>query len=156
GIFGSLIGYDSLYAKDNFNYTRPWGADFTPYLMLGVNASYPFSEKLTGTFFAVNSYFHLSNPNSVPSWGGQAAYKPGDHWTIKETILAGPHQSNTALAFWRYLSDNIVEWKQDPFTVAFEFQGATEQVDAAGKPRSAWVSSQLPAHWALSKNWSAT
>ncbi|HEV2837201.1 MAG TPA: outer membrane beta-barrel protein, partial [Pyrinomonadaceae bacterium] len=27
GIFNSLIGYDSLYAKDNLNYTRPWGAD---------------------------------------------------------------------------------------------------------------------------------
>jgi hypothetical protein len=27
-IFNSLIGYDSLYAKDNFNYTRPCGADF--------------------------------------------------------------------------------------------------------------------------------
>ena len=25
GIFGSLIGYDALYAKDNFEYTRPWG-----------------------------------------------------------------------------------------------------------------------------------
>ena len=34
GIFTSLIGYDSLYAKDNFNYTRPWSADFTPYLMI--------------------------------------------------------------------------------------------------------------------------
>src|SRR5262249_23637805 len=33
GIFGSLIGYDSLYAKDNLTYTRPWCADFTPYLM---------------------------------------------------------------------------------------------------------------------------
>ena len=30
GVFASLIGYDSLYAKDNLNYTRPWGADFTP------------------------------------------------------------------------------------------------------------------------------
>lgn len=29
GIFPSLIGYDSLYAKDNLNYTRPWGADFS-------------------------------------------------------------------------------------------------------------------------------
>src|SRR4029453_15355067 len=48
GIFGSLIGYDSLYAKDNFNYTRPWGADFTPYLMLGGHAAYPFTDKLTG------------------------------------------------------------------------------------------------------------
>ena len=24
GLFSSLIGYDSLYAKDNFEYTRPW------------------------------------------------------------------------------------------------------------------------------------
>ena len=30
GIFSSFIGYDSLYAKDNFTYTRPWAADFTP------------------------------------------------------------------------------------------------------------------------------
>ena len=45
GIFNSLIGYDSLYAKDNFSYTRPWGADYTPYLMMGVNASYPFTQR---------------------------------------------------------------------------------------------------------------
>src|SRR5215475_8245217 len=59
GIFSSLIGYDSLYAKDNFSYTRPWGADFTPYLMLGINASYPISDKLIGTAFVVNGYWHL-------------------------------------------------------------------------------------------------
>src|SRR6185295_10009958 len=36
GIFNSLIGYESLYAKDNFNYTRAWIADYSPYLMMGV------------------------------------------------------------------------------------------------------------------------
>src|SRR5207253_3115213 len=69
GIFSSLIGYDSLYAKDNFNYTRPWGADLTPYLMMGVNASYPFTQKLTGAVFVVNGYFHLADANSLPSSG---------------------------------------------------------------------------------------
>src|SRR4029453_7843599 len=49
GIFSSLIGYDSLYAKDNLSYTRPWGADFTPYFMMGANVSYPFTDTLTGT-----------------------------------------------------------------------------------------------------------
>src|SRR5437879_7186273 len=61
GIFSSLIGYDSLYAKDNFSYTRPWGADYTPYLMLGVNASYPVSPALTATALLVNGYWHLAN-----------------------------------------------------------------------------------------------
>jgi hypothetical protein len=156
GIFGSLIGYDSLYAKDNFNYTRPWMADFTPYLMMGVNASYPFSDRLTATAFVINGYFHLADANSVPSWGGQLAYKPDDHWTLKETVLIGPAQSNTAFAFWRFFSDTIVERKRDPLTIAFEYQSGTEQVAATGRPRSAWVASQLPAHWTISKRWSVT
>src|SRR6266481_5022634 len=53
GLFNSLIAYDALYAKDNFTYTRPWGGDYTPYLMFGVNASYPFSKKITVTAFVI-------------------------------------------------------------------------------------------------------
>src|SRR5689334_13115706 len=84
GIFNSLIGYDGLYAKDNLNYTRPWGADFTPYLMMGANVSYPFTAKLTGTVFVVNGYWHLARANSAPSAGGQIAYKLTPHVTLKE------------------------------------------------------------------------
>jgi len=156
GIFSSLIGYDSLYGKDNFSYTRPWGADFTPYLMLGVNASYPFSGKLTATLYVVNGYWHLANANGVPSWGVQLAYKPNDHWTLKQTFLVGPQQPDTALEFWRFFSDSIVEWKREPFTVDFEFQGASEKVAAPGNPLATWISAQMPAHWAFKKHWSAT
>jgi hypothetical protein len=63
GIFASLIGYDSLYAKDNFNYTRPWAADFTPYLMAGVNATYALTENTTARAFIVNGYAHLADAN---------------------------------------------------------------------------------------------
>src|ERR1700736_3700866 len=96
GLFNSLIGYDSLYAKDNFTYTRPWGGDYTPYLMFGVNGSYPFSKKITVSAFIINDYAHLAHPNSVPSVGGQLAYLPTGHLTFKETPLYGPHQSDTA------------------------------------------------------------
>jgi hypothetical protein len=63
GIFSSFIGYDSLYAKDNFNYTRPWGADFTPYFMLGVNVSYPFTKR----FFALpQAYLGIAFGFGIP------------------------------------------------------------------------------------------
>src|SRR5438270_13388899 len=110
GIFSSFIGYDSLYAKDNFNYTRPWGADFTPYLMLGVNAGYAISEKSTLTALIVNGYWHLAHANDVPSLGGQLAYKATSRVTLKETVLVGPHQSDTDSEFWRFLWDSILEW----------------------------------------------
>jgi len=154
GIFASLIGYDSLYSKDNFNYTRPWGADFTPYFMMGVNASYPFTEKITGTFFLINGYWHLANANGVPSFGGQVAYKATPSVTVKETVLFGPHQSNTSSKFWRFLSDSIVEHKTDRVTFAFEYIASTEQVDAPGSPRALMMASQLPVHWAINKKWS--
>ena len=99
GIFNSFIGYDSLYAKDNFTYTRPWGADFTPYLMLGVNAQYPFTEKMTGTLFLINGYWHLAHANNVPSSGGQIAYKATKHVTLKETVLYGPHRPTPRSSF---------------------------------------------------------
>jgi Putative beta-barrel porin-2, OmpL-like. bbp2 len=156
GIFNSFVGYDSLYAKDNFNYTRSWGADFTPYLMLGVNAQYPLTPKLSGTAFVISGYWHLAHANNVPSSGGQLAYKLTERVTVKQTVLYGPHQSNTSLQFWRFLSDSIAEWKRDPATVAFEYQVAEEKVATAGNSRALWMSAQLPMHWAFDKHWSAT
>ena len=156
GIFGSFIGYDSLYAKDNFNYTRPWGADFTPYLMTGVNASYGVTEKATATVFIVNGYWHLADANHVPSSGGQLAYKASPRVTVKQTVLAGPHQANTSSHFWRFISDSIVERRGDRVIAAFEYQFATENVDALGTPRAWWMSAQVPVHVSLRGPWSVS
>lgn len=154
GIFASLIGYDSMYAKDNFTYTRPWGADFTPYLMLGVNASYPFTEKLTGTFYVVNGYWHLANANGVPSSGVQLAYQASPRITVNETVLAGPHQENTSLEFWRFLSDTIIEHRSDRLVVALEYHFSTERVKSPDPFRAWWMAAQVPMRWSVKGQWS--
>ena len=156
GIFNSLIGYDSLYAKDNFSYTRPWGADYTPYLMMGVNASYPFTQKLSGTFCVINGYWHLADANHVPSVCGQLAYSATQHLSLKQTLLYGPHQDDTSIEFWRLLSDSIAEWKRKSATVAFEYQFASEQVASRGSPRAQWMAGQLPMHWNVHGPWVLT
>jgi hypothetical protein len=156
GLFNSLIGYDSLYAKDNFTYTRPWGADYTPYLMFGVNASYAFNKKLSGTVYVINGYWHLAHANNVPSLGGQLAYKASERVTLKETLLYGPHQSDTSLRFWSFFSNSIAEWKGKQVTVAFEYQVGTEDVALPGNPRAFWTAAQLPVHWAVGGPWSVT
>lgn len=156
GLFSSLIGYDSLYAKDNFDNTRPWGADYTPYLMFGINASYPFTKKITATGFVINDYFHLAHPNNVPSFGGQLSYSASGLLNFKETVLYGPHQAETALEFWRFFSDSIAEWKKERFTTAFEYQIGTEKMNIPGTPRALWMSAQLPFHRVIAGRWSAT
>ena len=156
GLFNSFIGYDSLYARDNFEYTRPWGGDYTPYLMFGVNANYSFSKKFAATAFIINDYAHLAHPNNVPSFGGQLSYSASDRLNLKETVLYGPHQADTALEFWRFFSDSIAEWKKGKLTTAFEYQVGTEKVNVPGTPRALWMSAQLPFHRVITGPWSGT
>lgn len=156
GLFNSLIGYDSLYAKDNFTYTRPWGGDYTPYLMFGVNATYAVSERWMGTVFIINEYFHLQNSNSLPSYGGQVVYKPSPEWSFRETLYYGPDQRNTSLEFWRLFSDSIVEWKRGVLTAALEYQVGTEVLAVPGSPRVFWTAAQFPLHWQVYGPWSLT
>jgi hypothetical protein len=155
GIFSSLIGYDSLYAKDNFTYTRPWCADFTPYLMLGANAAYPFTDKLTVTGYVINSYFHLSHPNDAPSFGGQLAYTASPRVSVKETVLTGSHQTDTSFGSWRVLSDTIVERKAGRLTIAGELQLAGETLADSGE-RASWTALQFPVHLAVKGPWSVS
>ncbi|HZR22160.1 MAG TPA: outer membrane beta-barrel protein [Vicinamibacterales bacterium] len=139
GIFSSLIGYDSLYAKDNLNYTRPWGADYTPYLMMGVNAAYPLSSTVTLTGFLINGYFHLAQSDS-PTAGGQIAYKANDRITFKETAMYGSS---------RVLSDTWIERKTSTVTAAAEYQLGHE-------PQALWMSAQAPVQWRVGGPWALT
>ena len=155
GIFSSFVGYDSLYAKDNFSYTRPWAADFTPYLMLGVNATYPVSDRLGIAGFAINGYFHLAHANDAPTIGGQASYALSGRTSLKETALFGSHQPDTSFGHWRVLSDTIVEHRAGRLTAAGELQLAAERVGPSDT-RASWISAQLPVHVVLVGPWSGT
>ena len=155
GLFNSFIGYESLYAKDNFNYTRAWIADYSPYLMFGANAQYAFNDNWSAVFFVINEYFHLQNANNLPSYGTQVAYKPSASWTFKETIYYGPDQSDTSLEFWRLFSDSIAEWKfNDDVTLSGEYQVGTQEMAVPGNPRVFYMGAAFPMRWHISGPWS--
>jgi hypothetical protein len=157
GLFNSFIGYESLYAKDNGNYTRAWIADYSPYLMFGVNAQYQFNERWSGAFFIINDYFHLENSNSVPSYGTQVQYKPASAWTLKETVYYGPDQSNTDIAFWRFFSDSIAEWKDDELTVGFDYQiGTQKNASAPGNPRNFYTGATIETRLHIAGPWTVS
>jgi hypothetical protein len=148
GLFNSLIGYESLYAKDNVNYTRSWAADNTPYMMFGVNARYQVNEAVNVTAFIINGYYHLSNPNDQPSYGGQVSWKPEQRITVTNTLYYGPDQQSTSLEFWRLYSNNILEWKGDDVTVALTYDIGTERIlNQPGNPRTFAMAGVLQGKW---------
>ena len=153
GIFNSLIGYDSLYAKDNLHYTRPWTADFTPYLMMGANAAWQITDRVSVTPFIINGYWHLAAANHVPSGGMQLNFAKSPRLTIKQTVLIGPHQAETAAGLWRILSDTIAERRWPRGLVAINAQIASERVDEEGRPRAWWAAAQVPMAWSIAPRW---
>lgn len=155
GLFNSLIGYESLYAKDNANYTRTWMADYSPYMMFGINARYPVNEQLTVTGFVINGYAHLSHPNDQPSYGAQWSYKLTPRLTAIQTAYWGPDQTNTSLKFWRLYGNHILEWKGDDLTVAVSYDIGTENIaDRVGSPRAFAMGGSMVLRWHVHGPWS--
>ncbi len=155
GLFNSLIGYESLYSKDNANYTRAWVSDYSPYLMFGVNASYPVTQELTGTVFVINEYFHLAHANDLPSYGAQLAWKGASRFSFQQTVYYGPDQSQTDMKFWRFFSDSIAKFQDGPVTVGFDYQIGTERMAGLpGHPRAFWTGASMPIQWHVSGPWS--
>lgn len=155
GLFNSFIGYQSIYVKNNFNYTRSYMADNAPYFMFGLGAQYPVTERLRLGLYAINGYNYLSHPNDHLSYGVQAAYRLTDSLTVTENLYYGPDQSDTDLRFWRFFSDSIVEWRRDCVTLAVSYDiGTEEAAESAGHPRTFWTAAAAFVRWNIAGPWS--
>ena len=156
GLFNSFLGYESLYAKDNANYTRSWIADNTPYMMFGVNARYQVNDRLALAGFIINGYYHLSHPNDQPSYGAQMVYKLTPQLTVTETLYAGPDQNKTAFEFWRIYLNSIVERKTENLVLALSYDIGTESIaNQPGAPRTFAMGASLVARWNIDRHWAA-
>ena len=155
GLFDSLMGYESLYAKDNANYTRSWIADNTPYMMFGVNAAYPVNDRLMVTAFVVNRYYHLAYTVAQPSYGGKWSYALTPPLTAMQTLYWGPDQTDAALEFWRLYGNHILEWKGDEVTIAASYDIGTENIaNRPGNPRTFVMGGNLVVKWHVTGPWS--
>ena len=54
GKWGSSIGIEGNYSKDQLNYSRAYWFDFLPFYHMGIRASYPVNDKFTLNYWIVN------------------------------------------------------------------------------------------------------
>jgi len=154
GLFNSFIGYASFYSKDNFNYTRGYLPDYSPYFMFGVSAQYQINEAVKSVFYVINGYNFLSASNHQPSYGAQVSWVASPRITLTQNLYYGPDQSNTSLKFWRFFSDSSLQWKQDNLTIAFVYDIGTERaIPEGGGQRSFWTGSAIYTNWQFAKAW---
>lgn len=129
GIFPSHVGFESLASKDNWNYTRSWLGEFSPYYQTGLKVSYPFTDAWSAQFHVLNGWQIIGENNSAKTFGTQVAYNH-DKVSAAFNTLAGPELPDND-DDWRLFGDVVLTVR---LTTAWSI-GAS--VDAARQSNSA-------------------
>lgn len=77
GVYPSHIGVEGFYSKDNWNYTRSWLGEFSPYYQAGIKASYAFNARWSGQLHVLNGWQIIHDNNDGKAIGTQLAYANG-------------------------------------------------------------------------------
>lgn len=153
GLMNSFIGFESLFAKDNPNYTRSWIADYSPYYLMGIGGQYSLNDRLSLGFYIVSDYDYLAYRNDKPKYGWQVSWMIDPHWKLTQNLFAGPEQRSSDTQFWRYFSDTQLQWSNSDLMLALAYDVGTEQLEATGQ-QTLWMGSALFSRWQVFGPWS--
>lgn len=110
GKFVTPAGAEVIESKDNWNYSRSllfaWAI---PYFHFGTSAKYAFNSKFAVTGYLVNGWNNSIDNNTGKTTGFSAAWTPNAKFSIIQTYLGGPEQSNDNKD-WRHLLDTVIAY----------------------------------------------
>lgn len=109
GVYPSHIGMEAFQTKDNWNYTRSWLGELSPYYQAGVKAAYPFSARWSAQLHLLNGWQAIADGNRGKSLGAQLAYS-SDKASFSLNGIAGPELANDDDDV-RLLGDLVATWK---------------------------------------------
>lgn len=154
GLMNSFIGFESMYAKDNFNYSRSWIADYSPYYLIGFGGQYPVNDDVTVGLFLVSDYDYLAYRSEQPKYASQVAWTISPAWKITQNLFAGPEQRHAETSNWRYFSDSILQWTGQEVSVALAYDVGTERVIGDQNRQVLWMGSAFFSRWHIDGPWS--
>jgi hypothetical protein len=143
GKWGSSIGIEGNYTKDQINYSRAFWFDFLPFYHMGVRASYRLNDRLTLNYWLVNGtnqaeatngfkdelFGFTATPRKTITWNVNY-YLGQEHPDRLPTSTSGPIPVQPGLTFTAirpapdgrlHIFDSYVSWQVAPkLTVALE------------------------------------
>ncbi|NJM25133.1 MAG: porin [Bacteroidia bacterium] len=134
GIFPSHIGFESAVGKDCSTLTRSLMAENSPYYEAGVKLSYTTADdRWFMSALILNGWQRIQrvDGNSLPAFGTQLTFRPGDAWTINSSTFVGADTPDAGRRM-RYFHDLYAIFQpagRVAVTVAFDIGGEEKSVD---------------------------
>lgn len=106
GILPSHVGFEVFPSKDNWNYTRGWNGELSPYYQAGIKLSYSFTDNLSAQIHVLNGWQQVGDNNDAKTIGAQLAWNSA-RFTAALNGLFGPElpADNT---HWRLFGDLLL------------------------------------------------
>jgi hypothetical protein len=105
GIQPSHIGYEGFFSKDNWNYTRGWMGEFSPYYQTGLKVATSFDDHWSGQLWLLNGWQNVENVSGGIAYGTQVAYAKDELGVTLNTFF-GPALANDD-SHWRSFVDFV-------------------------------------------------
>jgi len=131
GIFPAHVGFEGFNTKDNWNYTRSWMAELSPYYSTGLKASYSFDDEWSAQLHLLNGWQLIADNNSAKMVGSQLAYNAGK-LQASFNVMAGPELPGNDRD-WRVLGDLVLTVRATPSLSI----GANVDLAREGRPSGA-------------------
>ena len=108
GKFVTHMGFETIKAKDNFNYSRSFlFAWAIPYYHTGIRVSYPLRENLTAAVHLCNGWNNVS-ANSGKTFGASISYAPTPSVTLIANWIGGPEQPDSVGSNFRHVVEGVI------------------------------------------------
>lgn len=105
GIFPSHLGFESAISKDNWNYSRSFVADFSPYYETGAKLTWTPDEQWFISLLALNGWQLIRETNSNKSFGTQVQWKPSSNLMVNWSTYIGNDQPDSAIQQLRFFNN---------------------------------------------------
>jgi len=96
GKFGSSLGYETNFTKDNFNYSRSYYFNFLPFYHFGFRAKYPINDKLAVMYHVMNGVQQSEDFNGFKSQHLALILTPAKRVSWQINYYFGQEQRDTA------------------------------------------------------------
>ena len=100
---------ESFQTHLNWNYTRSWLGELSPYYQTGLKLAYPFSDRWSAQLHLLNGWQMIGDINRGKSVGGQLAYS-AERFSISFNGIVGPELADNDDDV-RALGDVVATWK---------------------------------------------
>src|SRR5262249_40505233 len=130
---------------DNWNYTRGWMGEFSPYYQTGLKIAYSFDAHWSAQLHFLNGWQTIGDNNRAPAFGTQLVWT-SDTVTLGFNTFAGPELPGDDSA-WPLFGDLTAVVKATPWLSL----GATADLGRQDRPQGAavWHAAGLYARAAL-------